>query len=156
MRLSCRQIPLCAFDTFSGSRRVHSGAYPCALWVVGCVLSNPVRLRSRQVRMPGRSSGLFGWLLRIPVRPGGRRLRTVHSSAHYGLSVSCVCDRSIPMRRPGVRGVPSCAFGPFPFPLGVYGFVRVGSVHSHSPWVSSCSFGCVRSIPVHPACHRVP
>ena len=62
-----------------------------------------------------------------------------------------MCGQSIPVRlwdRP-------CAFGPFPFTLGFLGFICVGTVHSRPPCVTSCSFGCVRSIPVRPEGRRV-
>ena len=96
----------------------------------------------------------------FPVRPGRRRMRSVHSHAPWRSSGSFGCIRPIPVC-PECRQVRSGAFshsrtpggsynafGPFPRSLGVLGFVRVRSVRSLAPWGSSGSFVCVQSIPV--------
>ena len=138
-----------------GDRRVHTGAlgpFPCALGVVGFV---PVR--SVHSRAPCGSSGSFGYVRSIPVRPRVRPgafrafphvlvvagvvwVRLVHSSAPWG---SFGCVRSIPVS-PGDRSVRSVRFrvpwGSFGFVwsihlrLGLLGFVLEHSVHSRAPW----------------------
>ena len=126
-------------------RRFAFSPFPCAMWVVGFVGA-----RSVHSRAPRESSGSFVCVRSIPVRPGSRRVCTVHSRAQL---------------------VSLDGFGPFPFALGVVGFVGVRSVHSRAPWVVglvgvhsvhspaprelSGSFVCVRSILVRPGVRSV-
>ena len=79
----------------------------------------------------------FGCARSIPVRPGDRRVRWVHSRAPRRSSGSLVCVLSF-SERLGGRRVRSCAFGAFPWFL-----------------VSSGSFVCFRSITVRPGCRRL-
>ena len=87
---------------------------------------------SRALCGPSRS---IGWVRCIAVRPGVAGFVRVRSS--------------IPVR-PGGSVVRSNAFGPFTCALGAVGFVRVHCVNFRAPRVLSCSFECVRFIPVRP------
>ena len=126
-----------------GFRSGTFGQFPYAVEVVGAVLICSVHSRA-----PWVVSGSFG-LFRItpvrpcvrsiPVRPGGRRVR----SGDFG-PFSCALGvvgyvRSI-LVRPMGRQVRSCATCTLPCVLGIVGFVFVRSVHSRAPWESSGSF----------------
>ena len=126
------------------------GTFPCALGVVGFVRSIPVRLGGLRVRSLHSStpweSLKFVWS--IPVRPVFRRGRSgAFAPFLYAQEVARV--RSVHSRsRLGSKG----AFGPFSCALGVIGLVRVRSLHSRA----CCgSFGCFRPIHVCPGCRRV-
>ena len=132
MRPECRRVRWSAF-----------GAFPCALVVIGFVRvrsahsSTPkvsfgcVRVRSVYFRVPWGSSGLFGCVRSLPVRPGYRipahpgfvgldRMHAVHSRTPWrssgslgsvprgprGSAGSFRCVQFIPVR-PGVRSMRS-------------------------------------------------
>ena len=110
-----------------GDRRVRSrafGPFPCSQGVVGLV-----QVRSVHSRTSLGSSGSFPCVQSISVRPGGDRIhsgafsrlpdiflvRLVHSCASWGASNLFAWVWFIAVH-PGVR---SCAFGPFPYAIGI-------------------------------------
>ena len=119
---------------------------------------------------PYRSSGSFGCVRSIPVRPEGIRVRSgAFSPFSCALGVGgFVRVRSVHSRQLWESSGSIGSDGTFPCSLGVvvlvgvrsvhsraHWFDRVSSVHSHTPWRSSGSIGSVRSIPVLPAGRRV-
>ena len=91
------------------------------------------------------SSGSLGCVRSIPVRPGGRWVRSVHSCAPLGSSGSFRCVPSIPVC-PGGRLFPSFTFCPFPCALGVVRFIPVRSVHYAASWGSFGAFSCALGV----------
>ena len=98
---SCSSVCVRSILVRPGGCRVRSGAFGpfrCALGVLGCVRSIPVHPRGRQVR--SCAIGPFPYALGIV---GCARVRSVHSRARWGSSGSFVWVRSIPMRFGGRR-----------------------------------------------------
>ena len=96
------------------------------------------------------SSCSFGCIL---VRSVGRRARLgVFGTLPYALEV--VRGPSSPFRPTRGRRVRSHPFRLFTCALEVFGFVRERSFYYRTPLGSSCSFGCVGSIPWSPRGRR--
>ena len=148
---SCSLVCLLSIHAFPWGRRIYSGPFglfPCTLV---------------HSRAPCESSGSFGCVWYIPLRPGSPfpcalgvvALVRIHSRALLWSSSSFVCGRSIRVRHL-CRRVRS---GTFSGSIPVHSVGRqVGSgaiVHSSAPWWPSGSFGCVLSISVCHRCHRV-
>ena len=141
-----------AFGPFPCDPRSSSGAFgPHTYAAKGVGFVRVLLVNSRE---PKWLSGSFRCLRFIPVRHGGRRVRScafgpfpfalvfvrVRSVQFHASCVIVGCVRSIPVRSGGDRNR-SGAFGPFPYALWVIECVRSNNVFPWGRWLCSFAFG---------------
>ena len=115
-------------------RSVAFGTFRYVLEVVGSFGSTPVRTVGRRVRRLAHSHA--HWVSKGARVPWGRPVRWCLSRASLVTSGSLVSVRSVHSCAPWWSSDSFACVRPFPFALGIFGFVRVRSVHYRSPWGS--------------------